>query len=64
MRMDAAIKYRCEVRGYTYDPDAGDPMNGIAEKTPFEELVRIMVEADLEAQERSSGRRRDGSGAR
>ena len=38
MRMDAAIKYRCEVCGYTYDPNAGDPMNGIAEKTPFGDL--------------------------
>jgi GDPmannose 4,6-dehydratase len=33
-------------------------------RTPFEELVRIMVEADLEAQEQMSGRRRGGQGSR
>ena len=38
MRMDAAISYRCEACGYVYDPNAGDPLNGVAAKTPFEEL--------------------------
>ena len=33
-------------------------------ETPFAELVRIMVEADLEAQEQASGRRRGGPGTR
>ena len=33
-------------------------------KTSFPELVAIMVEADLEAQEKSSGRRRGGPGTR
>jgi GDP-D-mannose dehydratase len=33
-------------------------------KTPFAELVRLMVEADLEAQERASGRRAGGPGTR
>lgn len=32
--------------------------------TPFQELVRIMVESDLENQERLSGRRRGGPGTR
>ena len=36
--MEAAIGYRREVCGYTYDPNFGDPLNGVAEKTPFEEL--------------------------
>ncbi len=33
-------------------------------QTPFAELVAIMVQADLEAQERASGRRRGGPGTR
>jgi GDPmannose 4,6-dehydratase len=37
---------------------------GWSARTSFEELVRIMVEADLEAQERLSGRRRGGDGTR
>ena len=40
MRMDAAIKYRCEVCGYVYDPNTGDPFNGVEAKTPFEELSK------------------------
>ena len=31
-------KYRCTVCEYIYDPEAGDPENGIAPGTPFEEL--------------------------
>ncbi|MDE6570282.1 MAG: rubredoxin [Alistipes sp.] len=31
-------KYRCTVCEYIYDPEAGDPENGIAQGTPFEEL--------------------------
>ena len=31
-------KYVCDVCGYEYDPQAGDPDNGIAPGTPFEEL--------------------------
>ncbi len=30
--------YICNVCGYIYDPNAGDPDNGIAPGTPFEEL--------------------------
>jgi GDPmannose 4,6-dehydratase len=37
---------------------------GWSARTSFSELVRIMVDADLEAQERASGRRRGGAGAR
>jgi len=33
-------------------------------RTPFAELVRIMVDADIAAQERLSGRRLGGPGAR
>ena len=31
-------KYTCYVCGYEYDPSVGDPDNGIAPGTPFEEL--------------------------
>lgn len=31
-------KYRCEVCDWIYDPAKGDPDNGIAPGTPFEEL--------------------------
>ncbi len=31
-------KYVCTVCGYVYDPNEGDPDNGIAKGTPFEEL--------------------------
>ena len=31
-------KYVCSVCGYEYDPEVGDPDNGIAPGTPFEEL--------------------------
>ena len=31
-------KYVCEVCGYVYDPAAGDPDNGIAPGTAFEDL--------------------------
>ena len=31
-------KYACNVCGYEYDPAAGNPDNGIAPGTPFEEI--------------------------
>ncbi len=31
-------KYECTVCGYVYDPAVGDPDNGVAPGTPFEEL--------------------------
>ncbi|MCQ2323132.1 MAG: rubredoxin [Bacteroidales bacterium] len=31
-------KYVCNVCGYVYDPQIGDPDNGIAPGTPFEKL--------------------------
>ena len=34
-------KYKCEVCGYVYDPEVGDPDNGIEPGTPFEELPKI-----------------------
>ena len=31
-------KWKCMVCGYIYDPEKGDPDNGVAPGTPFEEL--------------------------
>lgn len=31
-------KYECDVCGYIYDPDLGDPENGIPPGTSFENL--------------------------
>jgi len=31
-------KYECETCGYVYDPEKGDPENGIAPGTAFEDL--------------------------
>jgi rubredoxin len=31
-------KYRCIVCSFTYDPEKGDPLNGIAPGTPFEDI--------------------------
>ena len=33
--------YECEPCGYIYDPEAGDPDNGIAPGTPFENLPEV-----------------------
>jgi GDPmannose 4,6-dehydratase len=52
------------IRPAEVDTLLGDPSKareelGWTAKTSFDELIQIMVEADLEAQERLSGRRRD-----
>jgi rubredoxin len=31
-------KYVCDVCGYVYDPEVGDPESGIAAGTPFEDI--------------------------
>ncbi|MGC9977236.1 MAG: rubredoxin [Syntrophales bacterium] len=31
-------KYLCEICGYLYDPEEGDPSEGIPAGTPFEKL--------------------------
>jgi len=36
-------KYRCAVCGYIYDPDLGDPDNGVSPGTPFERLPNNWV---------------------
>ena len=36
-------KYVCDPCGYVYDPAAGDPDNGIAPGTAFEDLPAVWV---------------------
>jgi len=31
-------KYVCSVCGYVYDPEEGDPENGVEQGTPFENV--------------------------
>jgi rubredoxin len=37
------MKYKCNVCGYVYDPNQGDPMSGVPAKTPFENLPEDWV---------------------
>jgi GDPmannose 4,6-dehydratase len=53
-----------EVDTLLADPSKAATELGWTSKTSFEELIRLMVEADLELQERVSGRRRGGEGTR
>ena len=62
--VDPELVRPAEVDTLLANPSKARDELGWEARTSFEELVRIMVEADLEAQERISGRRRDGAGAR
>lgn len=42
-------KYECDVCGYIYDPEQGDPDNGVAPGTPFEALPNDWVCPDCGA---------------
>jgi len=42
-------RYRCTVCGYIYDPAAGDPDNGVAPGTPFEQVPDSWVCPDCGA---------------
>jgi GDPmannose 4,6-dehydratase len=59
VRVDPALIRPAEVDTLLADPSKARESLGWTAKTSFEELVQIMVEADLEAQERLSGRRRE-----
>jgi rubredoxin len=41
--MTATSKYRCQVCGHRYDPAVGDPTQGIAPGTAFEDLPETWV---------------------
>jgi rubredoxin len=42
-RRDDMEKWECQACGYVYDPEKGDPDNGVAPGTPFEELPEDWV---------------------
>jgi GDPmannose 4,6-dehydratase len=62
VRVDPALIRPAEVETLLANPAKARDELGWRAETSFEELMRIMVEADLELQERASGRRR-GQGA-
>ena len=62
VRSDSQLIRPAEVDSLLADPTKAREALGWSARTSFEELIRIMVEADLELQERTSGRRR-GRGA-
>jgi GDPmannose 4,6-dehydratase len=64
VKIDDALIRPAEVDSLLANPGKAERELSWRAETPFEELVRTMVEADLEAQERSSGRRRGGAGTR
>jgi GDPmannose 4,6-dehydratase len=64
VRVDPDLIRPAEVDTLLADPSKARESLGWTAKTSFEELVQIMVESDLEAQERLSGRRRDQGRAR
>ena len=64
VRTDSDLIRPAEVDTLLADPAKAREALGWEAKTTFEELVQIMVEADLEAQERISGRRRGVGGSR
>ena len=37
------MKYVCNICGYVYDPEVGDPDSGIAPGTPFEAIPEDWV---------------------
>ena len=64
VRVDPALLRPAEVDLLIADPTKAREHLGWRAKTSFAELVRIMVDADLEAQQRASGRRAGGPGTR
>jgi GDPmannose 4,6-dehydratase len=64
VRIDPQLVRPAEVDTLLADPTKASQELGWSAKTSFKELIEIMVESDLVAQEKLSGRRRDGAGAR
>lgn len=64
VRVDPALVRPAEVETLLAQPDKAHRELGWRSRTSFSQLVQIMVEADLEAQERVSGRRRGGDDTR
>ena len=64
MRIDRALLRPAEVDTLLADPSKARRELGWESRTSFASWCEIMLEADLEAQERASGRRRGGPGTR
>ena len=64
VRLDKSLVRPAEVDTLLADPTKAAEKLGWRAKTSFAELIRIMVEADLEGLEKKSGLRRGGPGAR
>ncbi len=64
VRIEPSLVRPAEVDTLLADPSRAREELGWAPRTAFADLVRIMVDADLEAQERASGRRRGAPGTR
>jgi len=64
VRTDPRLVRPAEVDTLLADPAKAREELGWSAQTSFRELIEIMVEADLESQEKASGRRRGGRGAR
>ncbi|MHC4493081.1 MAG: GDP-mannose 4,6-dehydratase, partial [Planctomycetota bacterium] len=64
VRVDAELMRPAEVDTLLADPAKASQRLGWTARTSFEELMRIMVEADLEAQEAATDARRGRGGAR
>jgi GDPmannose 4,6-dehydratase len=64
VRTDPALVRPAEVDTLLADPTKAREDLGWSAQTSFTELIEIMVEADLEAQEKASGRRRGATGQR
>lgn len=64
VQTDENLMRPAEVDTLLADPSKAERELGWKSRTSFEELVQIMVESDLEAQERLSGRKRGSPGTR
>ncbi len=64
VRTDKKLQRPAEVDTLLADPGKAERELGWRSRTSFEELIALMVEADLESQERATGRRRGDSGSR
>jgi len=64
VRFDAQYLRPAEVDSLLADPRKAHAQLGWKAQTPFADLVRVMVDADMDAQASVSGRRRGGPGTR
>jgi GDPmannose 4,6-dehydratase len=64
VRVDPALIRPAEVDTLLADPRKAKAELGWTARTSFRELIELMVEADLEQQERSTGARRDRGSSR